>query len=112
MNARTPVPPPDEAIAPTHVWIEPAVIGPRLCPFAQAVDVKGQNRYVVGEAQTSVVLLDDLARELRILVAASLEEVDKTLLVHPRVLTDCLFHKLGVSTAGAAQQRSIPPQSV
>lgn len=78
----------DEAIAATRAWLERAVIGLGLCPFAKAVQVKDQIRYVVSDARNSDVLLDDLERELLALAEAPPEEVDTTLLIHPLVLDD------------------------
>jgi hypothetical protein len=80
----------DEAIAATRAWLERAVIGLGLCPFAKAVHAKGQIRYVVSEARNSDVLLDDLERELHALAEAAPAEVDTTLLIHPYVLDDFL----------------------
>ena len=76
----------DEAIAATRRWLERAVIGLNLCPFAKAVHVKNQVRYVVSEAADSDVLLADLERELQYLAKASPEETDTTLLIHPHAL--------------------------
>ncbi len=72
--------------AATRNWLERAVIGLNLCPFAKSVHVKGQVRYVVSGATTDMVLLDDLERELAFLVAAVPDEVDTTLLITPDVL--------------------------
>ena len=47
-------------ISATREWLEKAVIGLNLCPFAKAVHVKGQIRYAVSEAHTELALLDDL----------------------------------------------------
>jgi hypothetical protein len=58
---------PDEVVAATRTWIERAVIGLNLCPFAKAVYVKDQIRYAVSQAKNAGALLDDLKRELRIL---------------------------------------------
>ncbi len=74
----------------TWRWLERAVIGLNLCPFAKAVHVKGQIRYVVSAATTPEALADDLQRELEFLAEASAELVDTTLLIHPQVLTDFL----------------------
>ncbi|TBR13354.1 DUF1415 domain-containing protein [Rugosibacter aromaticivorans] len=76
----------DEAIAATKRWLERAVIGLNLCPFAKTVHVKRLVRYAVSSAQTSDALLDDLERELRTLVAAKPENVDTTLLILPYAL--------------------------
>ena len=51
----------------TRVWLERAVIGLQLCPFAKAVYVNDQVRYVVSEAQTADALREALERELRTL---------------------------------------------
>ncbi|MFH1870867.1 MAG: DUF1415 domain-containing protein [Pseudomonadota bacterium] len=77
-----------EIVAATRNWLERAVIGLNLCPFAKAVHVKGQVRYVVSTAQTDCALLDDLERELSFLADAAPEAVDTTLLITPDVLTD------------------------
>lgn len=77
----------DEAIAATHRWLERAVIGLNLCPFAKYVHGKRQVRYVVSSARTSDTLLDDLERELRGLVAANAENVDTVLLILPYMLS-------------------------
>lgn len=78
----------DEIIAVTRRWLERAVIGLNLCPFAKGVHVKGQIRYVVSAAQAEDALLDDFERELRFLVEAAPEDADTTLLITPDVLTD------------------------
>jgi hypothetical protein len=78
----------DEIIAITRQWLERAVIGLNLCPFAKGVHVKGQIRYVVSAAQTEDALLDDLERELKFLVETAPEDTDTTLLITPDVLTD------------------------
>ena len=36
----------DRALAETRAWVELAVIGLNLCPFAKAPQTKGQVRYV------------------------------------------------------------------
>ena len=77
-------------IADTTRWLERAVIGLNLCPFAKAVHVKGQIRYVVSDAMTPEALANELQRELEFLAEASAESVDTTLLIHPQVLTDFL----------------------
>lgn len=81
---------PETIIADTQTWLEKAVIGLNLCPFAKAVHVKKQIRYVVSEATTPEALLEDLLAELRKLQHTPAEEIDTTLLIHPYVLTDFL----------------------
>ncbi len=80
----------EKIIADTTRWLERAVIGLNLCPFAKAVHVKGQIRYVVSDATTPEALAEQLQRELEFLAEASTESVDTTLLIHPHVLTDFL----------------------
>ena len=81
----------DEAvIAATREWLEKAVIGLNLCPFAKAVYVKNQVRFVVSKAQHLDGLLEDLDRELDFLAEADPEAVDTTLLIHPTLLPDFL----------------------
>ena len=77
-------------IAAIRQWIEKAVIGLNLCPFAKAVYVKNQVRYVVSHAPHLDGLLEDLDRELNFLAAADPDEVDTTLLIHPTLLPDFL----------------------
>ena len=78
----------DEAIAATGRWLERAVIGLNLCPFAKSVQVKKQVRYVISDATDSDTLLTDLERELAYLTMVSPVETDTTLLIHPYVLND------------------------
>lgn len=67
----------------TRRWVLRAVIGLNLCPFAKAVEVKQQVRYVVSYATNTKAMLTDLKRELLALVAADAAEVDTTLLIAP-----------------------------
>ena len=71
-------------------WLERAVIGLNLCPFAKAVYVKDQVRIVVSDASTERALLEQLGEELALLRDTPAEQVDTTLLVHPQVLGDFL----------------------
>ena len=81
----------DEAVvAAMRQWIEKAVIGLNLCPFAKAVYVKNQVRYVVSRSPHLDGFLEDLDRELDFLAAADPEAVDTTLLIHPTLLPDFL----------------------
>ena len=74
----------------TQDWLIKSVIGLNLCPFAKAVHVKEQIKYVVSEATTVEQLLEDLAQELEFLAEVSREKTDTTLLIHPDVLNDFL----------------------
>lgn len=77
-----------DEIAATRRWLERAVIGLNLCPFAKAVYVKQQVRFVLSDAATEEELLTDLGEELQRLHGTDPDEIDTTLIVHPRVLTD------------------------
>ena len=72
----------------TQRWLEHAVIGLNLCPFAKAVHVKGQIRYVVSTATTTDALLDALEAELAFLRDADPLLVDTTLLILPHMLSN------------------------
>ena len=83
-------PTPDSAIAETRAWVERAVIGLNLCPFAKAPQVKGQVRYVVSEARDAGALLAALVDELKRLAETPAGRIETTLLIHPCVLGDFL----------------------
>lgn len=86
-----PVPPSDETvIATTRTWIERAVIGLNLCPFARSVYVGEQLRLMVSPARTPEELLGDLAVELTYLAQVEPVLVETTLLIAPQVLKDFL----------------------
>jgi uncharacterized protein len=82
------------AILDTQRWLERAVIGLNLCPFAKAVHVKGLIRYAVSEATTPAEFLVDLKNELNLLANSAVASVsvvyDTTLLIAPYCLQDFL----------------------
>ena len=84
----TSTPPEADVLAATKAWLEKAVIGLNLCPFAKSVHVKDQIRYVVSEAATPQDLLEELVQELQLLAEIDINEVETTLLIHPQVLQD------------------------
>jgi hypothetical protein len=77
-------------IAHTRSWLEKAVIGLNLCPFAKAVYIKDQIRFVVSEARNLDGLLEELDRELLLLAETDPAQIDTTLLIHPQLLNDFL----------------------
>jgi len=93
---------PEEIIAETKVWLEKAVIGLNLCPFAKAVHVKNQIRYVVSAAATPEALLADLISELETLAESAAEKIETTLLIHPGTLTDFFDYNDFLDVADAA----------
>ncbi|MES2534426.1 MAG: DUF1415 domain-containing protein [Pseudomonadota bacterium] len=80
----------EEVIAKTRLWLERAVIGLNLCPFAKAVHVKNQIRYTVSNATTPEMLSATLVHELQVLQESDPACIDTTLLIHPYVLHDFL----------------------
>ena len=75
-------------IAETRAWVERAVIGLNLCPFAKAAQARGRTRFVCTEARDAEALLGAFCEEVRALAAADPSAVETTLLVHPWVLRD------------------------
>jgi hypothetical protein len=81
----------DEVIALTRAWLEQAVIGLNLCPFAKSVHVKDQVRYHVSQGQDWDSLAADLEQQLAFLAKTDPEQVDTTLFIIPLALAD--FHE-------------------
>jgi hypothetical protein len=109
-----------QILAETTRWLERAVIGLNLCPFAKSVFVKRQIRFTVTVAETADELLAELEQEFGVLVDAASSEIDTTLLIHPRVMgdfvdfnfflaeVDALIRRLGFD--GVFQVASLHPQ--
>jgi hypothetical protein len=91
-----------DPIARTRRWIERAVIGLNLCPFAKAVYIKEQVRFVLSDATTPEALLEQLAEELVLLRDTDPAQVDTTLIIHPDVLVDFLDYNDFLDNADAA----------
>lgn len=82
-----------QIVADTQRWLERAVIGLNLCPFAKSVFVKKQVRYALTGAATADQLLAELTHEFELLAASNPAELDTTLLIHPLAMGDFLdFH--------------------
>ncbi|CAN5886371.1 DUF1415 domain-containing protein [soil metagenome] len=92
----------EEIIAATQTWLEKAVIGLNLCPFAKAVHIKEQIRYFVSAARTPEDLLKDLIAELEFLAESNPEKVETTLLIHPFVMNDFLDYNDFIDVADGA----------
>ena len=82
--------PPELVIADTVRWLEKAVIGLNLCPFAKGVHVKAQIHYAVSDATDAQAVAEALHRELEALAEANAEKRDTTLLILPHALQDFL----------------------
>ncbi|MCP1660653.1 DUF1415 domain-containing protein [Neisseria perflava] len=82
--------PPDTATVTRHTreWLEKAVIGLNLCPFAKAPYVKNLVRIRVSEAKHLDGFLEDLDSELQLLGETPTDELETTLLVYPTLFGD------------------------
>lgn len=85
----------------TRLWLERAVIGLNLCPFAKSVFVKKQVRYALTAATTADELLAELEKELALLADTEPAQLDTTLLIHPQVMTDFLDYHFFLAEADA-----------
>ena len=88
MSTVSQAPSDEQVLAEMRHWIEQAVIGLNLCPFAKSVYVKNQVRLVVSRARHLDAFLDDLDRELELLKTTPAEQIDTTLLIHPTLFPD------------------------
>lgn len=81
---------PDSATVTDHTrqWLEKAVIGLNLCPFAKAPHIKNLVRISVSQARHLDGFLEDLDRELQLLGDTPADELETTLLVHPTLFPD------------------------
>lgn len=91
----------EQVIAATRNWVEKAVIGLRLCPFAATPYLRGLVRYRVSEQLTPEGLTEELAQELLYLVAADPLSCETSLLIHPFVLHDFLDYNQFLDQADA-----------
>ncbi len=93
------------AVAETRAWVERAVIGLNLCPFAKAPQSKGRIRYALSEARDDETLLAALIEEIERLAEAPAERIETTLLIHPHVLVDFLAYNdfLGIAEDAVAE---------
>ncbi len=90
----------NQIISLTRAWLEEAVIGLNLCPFAESVHRKGQIAYYVSRAENEGTLMDDLVAAIDTLLSADPEETDTALLIHPHALED--FEQYNEFTAWAS----------
>jgi hypothetical protein len=79
-----------QAEADTQRWLERAVIGLNLCPFAKAVHARGQIHYAVYLPAEEPDLMEALLLEAHELAAREPAERDTTLLIAPNTLADFL----------------------
>ena len=72
----------------TRRWLERAVIGLKLCPFARHPYTSDRVRYFVSNARTQHALRDDLQRELQWLIATDAAVCETALLIIPGMLAE------------------------
>lgn len=107
------------AIASTAAWLDAAVIGLDLCPFARAVRAQNALRIALSAATDWPALRLDLADELARLVAADPAVIETTLLVCPdlpagfdefnQFLDDADDTLVGLDLEGVVQVASFHP---
>lgn len=85
----------------TRRWLERAVLGLELCPFARGPYEAGRVRIVVSAAASEDELAGDLETELKLLADADAGELETTLLVHPRTLGDFIEYNDFLDVADA-----------
>lgn len=78
----------DAVLAEVHDWLEQAVLGLGLCPFAAGPWRAGQVRLTVTPAAGQQALLEDLYDELRLLDGDKPDRPETTLLIAPWVLRE------------------------
>ncbi|MDB0572968.1 DUF1415 domain-containing protein [Ralstonia solanacearum] len=83
-----------ELVGHVQRWLEDAVIGLNLCPFAKAVHVKRQVRYAVSLATMDGDVLDHLRAEADMLRSRPASEIDTTLLIVPALADFFDFNSL------------------
>jgi len=79
-----------DVIQATQHWLDKAVIGLNLCPFAKAVVAKQQVRMVVCMDSEPEQVLQMLQQEMQLLINADAAVIDTTLLIAPHLLPDFL----------------------
>lgn len=99
MSAR---PSDEEVLARTRRWLEQAVIGLNLCPFARAVYLRDRVRMVVSHAPHMDGWLEELDSELLHLTQTPVDQLETTLLIHPTLFPDFLDFNDFLALAEAA----------
>jgi uncharacterized protein len=89
----------EAVLAGTRAWLERAVIGLELCPFAKAVYVGDRIRFAVSAACDEDALLEDLTHELSALKSTPEQRCETTLLIHPRALADFMDYNAFLDAA-------------
>ena len=74
----------------TQLWLNKAVIGLNLCPFAKAVVTKKKVRYVVCMDSEPEQVLKMLQEEMQLLINTDAAVLDTTLLIAPKLFPEFL----------------------
>ena len=96
----------EQVIAATERWLEKAVIGLGLCPFAERAHRRKLIRDRVSAQDSTVGLLDELGEELLHLRATDPRLCETSLLIHPWVLGDFNDYNQFLDEADAPCSRS------
>jgi hypothetical protein len=80
--------PSHEVIERTQKWVQAAVVGLGLCPFAAPVVLKDKIRFVVCWGESEEDWLEQLMQELEHLQASDVERCETTLMMAPLMLAD------------------------
>ena len=95
-------------VAETQKWLEKAVIGLNLCPFAKAEHVHGRIRYSVSDATQPTDLLLALEHEITFLLAQDPAKTETTLLIVPHMLADFLDYNDFLDEADSMLEHADP----
>lgn len=74
----------------TQQWVERAVIGLNLCPFAKAVHIRNKIRYVINPTAHEADVLLEIIKELAYLASIDADTTETTLIMFPNVFADFL----------------------
>jgi hypothetical protein len=80
----------ERLIKQTQNWVEHAVIGLGLCPFAKKVFIEGRVRYVVSSAKTREKLLENLEGELQFLHTTDSQKNDTSIIIFSEMFLEFL----------------------
>lgn len=94
------------ALAAVQQWLEQAVIGLNLCPFARAVHVRGQIRWVtLAGVVDAEIVRQHVVAELQHLADVPAATTDTALIIAPDALADFLDFSLFVDSLNPLLKR-------
>lgn len=97
-----------QVLAATRRWLDRAVIGLNLCPFAKAVYVKNQVGLHVAAGRTAHEVLGELGAQLQQLVETDPAALDTSLLILPEGFEDFLvFNALAAQGERLIRKRGL-----